>query len=103
MALDQSVLSELLGTFQSGVELDLIRESVCLVCQKLNETEQSALIGAGCYERSDDRTNERNGHRSRLLTTKAGDVELRRGSFFPFDPRAPPAHRPGLYAVVMEA
>ena len=93
MALDESVLSELLAAFQSGEGLDLIRESVRPVCQELIETEVSALIGAGRHERSDDRTNERNGHRSRSLTTKAGDVELaihklRRGSFFP-------AHRPG--------
>ena len=36
----------------------------------------SALIGAERYERNEDRTNERNGHRSRTLTTKAGDVDL---------------------------
>ena len=76
MALDQSVLSELLAAFQSGEGLDLIRESVRLVCQELIETELSALIGAERYERSDDRTAERNGHRSRVLTTKAGDVDL---------------------------
>src|SRR6204780_5050077 len=108
MALDQSVLSELLTAFQSGEGLDLIRESVRLVCQELIETELSALIGAGRYERSDDRTNERNGHRARTLTTKAGDVELaipklRRGSFFPtiLEPRR--RIDQALYAVVMEA
>jgi transposase-like protein len=108
MALDQSVLSELLAAFQSGEGLDLIRESVRLVCQELIETEVSALIGAGRYERSDERTNERNGHRARTLTTKAGDVELaipklRRGSFFPsiLEPRR--RIDQALYAVVMEA
>ncbi len=108
MALDQSVLSELLAAFQSGEGLDLIRESVRLVCQELIETELSALIGAGRYERSEDRTNERNGHRSRVLTTKAGDVDLaipklRRGSFFPsiLEPRR--RIDQALYAVVMEA
>jgi hypothetical protein len=34
------------------------------------------LIGAGRYERTKDPTNERNGHRSRVLTTKASEVEL---------------------------
>jgi putative transposase len=108
MALDQSVLSELLAAFQSGEGLDLIRESVRLVCQELIETELSAVIGAGRYERTDDRTAERNGHRSRTLTTKAGDVELaipklRRGSFFPsiLEPRR--RIDVALYAVVMEA
>jgi transposase-like protein len=69
MALDQSVLSELLAAFQSGEGLDLIRESVRLVCQELIETEVSAVIGGERYERSAERSNERNGHRARLLTT----------------------------------
>jgi transposase-like protein len=108
MALDQSVLSELLAAFQSGEGLDLIRESVRLVCQELIETELSAVIGAERYERSSERTTERNGHRSRVLTTKAGDVDLaipklRRGSFFPSI--LEPCRRidQALYAVVMEA
>jgi putative transposase len=108
MALDQSVLSELLAAFQSGEGLDLIRESVRLVCQELIETEFSALIGAERYERSEQRRGERNGHRPRLLTTKAGDVELaipklRKGSFFPsiLEPRR--RIDMALYAVVMEA
>jgi putative transposase len=108
MALDQSVLSELLAAFQSGEGLDLIRESVRLVCQELIETELSSVIGAERYERSTERLGERNGHRSRILTTKAGDVELaipklRRGSFFPsiLEPRR--RIDLALYAVVMEA
>ena len=108
MALDQSVLSELLAAFQSGEGLDLIRESVRLVCQELIEAELTAWIGAERYERTEDRTNERNGHRPRVLTTKAGDVDLaipklRRGSFFPsiLEPRR--RIDQALYAVVMEA
>jgi len=108
MALDHSVLSELLAAFQSGEGLDLIRESVRLVGQELIETELSALIGAGRYERTDDRSNERNGHRLRTSTTKAGDVDLaipklRRGSFFPsiLEPRR--RIDQALYAVVREA
>ena len=88
MALDQSVLSELLDAFRSGEGLDLIKEAVRLVCQELIEAELTSSIGADRYERTEARTNERNGHRGRLLTTKAGDVELaipklRGGSFFP--------------------
>jgi transposase-like protein len=108
MALDQSVLSELLDAFRSGEGLDLIKESVRLVCQELIEAELSAAIGAERYERTQERTNERNGHRARLLSTKAGDVELalpklRRGSFFPsiLEPRR--RIDQALYAVVMEA
>jgi putative transposase len=108
MALDQSVLSELLDAFRSGEGLDLIKESVRLVCQELIEAELSSAIGADRYERTAERTNERNGHRARLLTTKAGDIELalpklRRGSFFPsiLEPRR--RIDQALYAVVMEA
>ena len=42
MALDQSVLSELLEAFRSGDGLDLIQEAVRLVCQELIEAELSA-------------------------------------------------------------
>jgi len=108
MALDQSVLSDLLDAFQSGEGLDLIRESVRTVYQELIETELTSAIGAGLYERTDDRTNERNGHRARVLATKAGDVELaipklRKGSFLPsiLEPRR--RIDQALYAVVMEA
>jgi transposase-like protein len=66
------------------------------------------LIGADRYERTDDRTNERNGHRWRLLTTKAGDVDLaipklRRWSFFPSIREPRRRIDQVLYAVVTEA
>jgi transposase-like protein len=88
MALDDSVLSELLEMFRAGDGLDLIREPVRLVVQELIETEAAEVIGAKRYERNEARSTERNGHRSRLLATQAGDIELkipklRAGSFFP--------------------
>jgi putative transposase len=108
MALSQSVLSELLDAFRAGEGVDLIRDAVQLVLQELIETEASEQIGAGRYERSDTRVTERNGARPRLLTTQAGDVELRipklrKGSFFPsiLEPRR--RIDQALYAVVMEA
>ena len=108
MALDQSVLSELLDAFRTGEGLDLIKEAAALVCQELIEAELTAQIGADRYERTSSRSNERNGHRPRVLSTKAGDVELaipklRKGSFFPsiLEPRR--RIDQALYAVVMEA
>ena len=99
---------ELLDAFRSGEGLDLIKEAVTLVCQELIETELSSVIGADRYERTDTRVTERNGYRPRLLSTKAGDVELaipklRKGSFFPtiLEPRR--RIDQALYAVVMEA
>ncbi len=63
MALDQSVLSELLDAFRTGEGLDLIKEAAALVCQELIEVELTAQIGADRYERIGTRSNERNGHR----------------------------------------
>jgi putative transposase len=50
MALDQSVLSELLDAFRTGEGLDLIKEAAALVCQELIEAELTAQIGADRYE-----------------------------------------------------
>src|SRR5919107_2446750 len=108
MALPQSALSELLEAFRTGDGVDLIRESVRVALQELIELEATERIGAAPYERTPERVTDRNGHRPRVLTTKAGDVELRipklrKGSFFPV------IHEPrrridqALYAVVMEA
>src|SRR5688500_14530147 len=79
-----------------------------MVLQELIEAEASEVVGAARYERSESRTNERNGARPRLLATKAGDVDLRipklrKGSFFPtiLEPRR--RIDQALYAVVMEA
>jgi putative transposase len=108
MALPQSALSELLEAFRAGDGVDLIRDSVRVALQELIEIEATERIGAAPYERTPDRVTERNGHRPRMLTTKAGDVELRipklrKGSFFPsiLEPRR--RIDQALYAVVMEA
>ena len=88
MALSKSALSDLLDALRAGGDLDVIREGLALVLQALIEAEAAQQIGADRYERSAGRTTHRNGFRSRLLSTKAGDVELRipklrEGSFFP--------------------
>src|SRR3712207_2635056 len=108
MALSQSVATELLEAFRAGEGVDLIRESVRMVMQELIETELTEKIGAARYERTETRTNERNGARPRVVTTQAGDVELRipklrKGSYFPviLEPRR--RIDQALYAVVMEA
>jgi putative transposase len=108
MALDQSALTDLLDTLRSGGDLDFMREAMQLVLQALIDLEADERIGAARYERSDARTTHRNGSRSRLLSTKAGDVELaipklRSGSFFPalLEPRRRIDR--ALWAVIMEA
>ena len=56
--------------------------------QELIDAELTSTIGAELHERTDSRSNHRNGARSRTLSTPAGDIELRIpklrvGSFFP--------------------
>ena len=108
MALDQSALTDLLDALRSGGDLDFMREAMQLVLQALIDLEATERIGATRYERSEHRTTHRNGSRARLLSTKAGDVELaipklRHGSFFPalLEPRRRIDR--ALWAVVMEA
>jgi putative transposase len=108
MALDQSALTDLLDALRAGGDLDFLREAMQLVLQALIELEADQVIGAGRYERSAGRTTHRNGSRARLLSTKAGDVELaipklRHGSFFPalLEPRRRIDR--ALWAVIMEA
>jgi putative transposase len=88
MTLDQSALSELLDAIRAGGDLDVVRAAVATMLQALIDLEATQVIGAGRYERSESRTTHRNGVRHRILSTKAGDVELaipklRKGSFFP--------------------
>jgi putative transposase len=108
MALSKSALSDLLDALRAGGDLDVIGEGLAVVLQALIDAEATEVIGAGRYERSAARTTHRNGSRARLLSTKAGDVELRipklrEGSFFPalLEPRRRIDR--ALLAVVMEA
>ena len=109
MALSESALSELLVALTDRDRgVDLVRELAQWLAQELIEVQATQAIGAGRYERTDERVTERNGHRSRTLMTKAGDLELaipklRKGSFFPsiLEPRR--RIDQALYAVVMEA
>jgi transposase-like protein len=101
-------LTELLAALQAGELTDRIRSSLEWVLQQLIEAEATAVIGAEPYERSEARTALRNGHRPRLLSTQAGDVELaipklREGSFFPSLLERRRRIDRALFAVVMEA
>ena len=108
MALSESALSELRAAIDVGQEGDLIRQLAEWGLQQLIEAEAADTIGAARYERSERRVTERNGHRSRVLSTKAGDLslkipKLREGSFYPLILEPRPRIDPALYAVVMEA
>jgi transposase-like protein len=108
VALTDHDLSELLAALKAGEMTDTIRMSLEWILQQLIEAEATAFIGAERFERSVTRTNQRNGHRPRLLSTPAGDVELeipklRVGSFFPSLLERRRRIDRALFAVVMEA
>jgi len=67
---------------------DLLRAMVKTFAEALMSAEADAVCGAPYGQRSDDRTNRRNGYRAREWDTRAGTVELavpklRSGSYFP--------------------
>ena len=108
MALTDSDLIDLLDALRAGDITDVVRSSLEWILQQLIEAEAAAVIGAAPHERTDARTNQRNGHRPRLLATAAGDVELkipklRTGSFFPSLLERRRRIDRALFAVVMEA
>src|SRR3984957_18030781 len=67
---------------------DLLREMVRSFAQALMSAEADVVCGAAYGERSDERTNTRNGYRARRWDTRAGSIDLqvprlREGSYFP--------------------
>src|SRR3712207_1243888 len=107
MAEQRMLLRELLRKGEEP-ERDPLREIVRWAVQELMEAEVTAQIGAGRYERSDERTTQRNGSRPRTWDTRLGSLELqipklRTGSYFPswLEPRR--RAEQALVAVIAEA
>ena len=101
-------LDELLRKAQMSDEVDFLREGVRTLAQALLEVEVTQVLGAGRYERTAERSGERNGHRERRWDTRVGSTQLRvprvrDSSYFPtlLEPRRR-AER-ALVAVVQEA
>src|SRR3954454_22555910 len=108
MALDNAALLEVLEAMQAGGVEDRVRTAAQTIYQALIDAELTSVIGAGPWERSDQRTAQRNGSRTRTLSTTAGDLELqipklRSGSFFPSLLERRRRVDQALFAVVMEA
>lgn len=98
-------LSELL---EKGADVDLLRQMIQFVAQRMMELDVEGLCGAGYDIKSLERTNSRNGYRDRLWQTRTGDVDLRipklrSGSYFPgfLEPRR--TAEKALAAVIQEA
>jgi transposase-like protein len=110
MTTHESALSDLAARL-AGTDPTLstsLRDILTAALQELIEAELTTAIGAAPGERSSERTALRNGHRPKLLSTPAGDVELaipklRTGSFFPelLEPRRRVDR--ALWAVIMTA
>src|SRR5215213_4950785 len=107
MAEERMGLPELLRQGEEPGD-DPLRQIVRWTVQELMEAEVSAQIGAGRYERTDDRSAQRNGYRSRPWDTRVGTLELqipklRQGSYFPswLEPRR--RAEQALVAVIAEA
>ena len=105
---DDARVADLVARLGDADATDLFRRLVQRGMQDLIDAELAAAIGAEPHERTDTRTNQRNGARSRILSTPAGDVELRIpklrvGSFYPalLEPRRRVDR--ALWAVIMTA
>ena len=94
---------------EKGADIDVLRQMVQFMAQRLMEIDVEARCGAGYDEKAPSaRLNSRNGYRERLWETRAGSVELkiprlRRGSYFPefLEPRR--TAEKALAAVIQEA
>lgn len=100
----------LLDVLRKGEEPDgdFLREAVRVFVHELMNAEVQAQIGAGPYERSVERTSQRNGYRNRTWDTRVGTIELaipklRTGSYFPIwlEPRR--RAEQAMVAVIAEA
>lgn len=111
MAQPNSAVSTLINQVLTDPDLahsDVFRQMLEAGLQDLIEAESTATIGAGRYERSEDRSTRRNGSRKKTLATPSGEVDLaipklRKGSFFPslLNPRR--RVDKALYAVICQA
>ncbi len=89
-------------------QADFLQEGVRWLVQELMEAEVSAQIGAERYERTEERTTQRNGYRTRPWDTRVGTLELaipklRTGNYFPSWLEARKRGEQALISVVAEA
>ncbi len=93
---------------EKGADVDMLREMIGFMSQRLMEMDVEARCGASYGERGVPRENSRNGYRERLWETRAGSIDLRipklrEGSYFPgfLEPRR--TAEKALAAVIQEA
>jgi len=101
-------LKEYLYNIGMEKDADFLRQGVELLSQLLMEAEVEHQVGAKKHERTEKRSNYRNGYRQRSWETRVGEIELaipklRQGSYYPslLEPRR--LAEKALLAVVQEA
>jgi putative transposase len=101
-------LAALLRKAEAEPGVDVLREGVRVLAEAVMELEVERHVGAARYERTPERSGQRNGGRERAWDTRVGTIALRvprvrDGSYFPalLEPRTR-AER-ALVAVVQEA
>jgi putative transposase len=93
---------------EKGADIDVLRQMVQFMAQRLMELDVEARCGAGYDQKSPERLNSRNGYRERAWDTRAGSLslkipKLRSGTYFPefLEPRR--TAEKALTAVIQEA
>jgi putative transposase len=93
---------------EKGPDVDVLRQMIQFIAQRLMDMDVEQLCGAGYDVKSSERTNSRNGYRDRAWDTRAGSIDLkipklRAGSYFPpfLEPRR--TAEKALAAVIQEA
>ena len=93
---------------EKGADVDVLREMLQFVAQRMMDLDVEGLCGAACGERDKARENSRNGYRDRTWETRTGAIDLRipklrKGSYFPpfLEPRR--TAEKALAAVIQEA
>ncbi|PWJ42442.1 Transposase (or an inactivated derivative) [Quadrisphaera granulorum] len=108
MTTTNSALLTLLAEANAATDNERIRLITEHAYQQLIDAEATAVIGAGRYERTDERVALRNGTRAKTLSTTAGDLHLaiprtRTGSFYPSLLERRRRIDRALFAVIMQA
>jgi putative transposase len=93
---------------EKGPDVDVLRQMIHFVAQRLMDMDVEQLCGAGYDVKSSERANSRNGYRDRVWDTRTGSIDLkipklRSGSYFPpsLEPRR--TAEKALAAVIQEA
>src|ERR1700752_2536940 len=93
---------------EKGADVDLVREMIRHMAQRMMDMDVESLCAAAYGERSAEPANSRNGYREQTWETRGGSVDLkipklRKGSYFPgfLEPRR--TAEKALAAVIQEA